>query len=124
MKSAYGKTIMKDIKTTNEYIHNELILEYFDKKYNLLEGIYSVNEEQSMVKLKRGTVYQFRNCLLGTQILSMSKRIVNEVMCLAEDIGIQVYYQDTDSMHIPRDNVPILANALKINTTENSLAIN
>ena len=36
---------MKDIKTTNEYIPNELIPEYFDKKYNLTQGIHSVNEE-------------------------------------------------------------------------------
>lgn len=30
----------------------------------------------------------------------MSKRITNEVMCLALDIGCHIYYQDTDSMHI------------------------
>ena len=45
MNSAYGKTTMKDIKTTNEYIPNELIPEYFDKKYNLLESLYLVNAE-------------------------------------------------------------------------------
>ena len=62
MNSAYGKTIMKDIKTTDEYIPNETVPEYFDKKYNLIQGIYSVNDQQSMVKLKKGTVHQFRNC--------------------------------------------------------------
>ena len=65
MNSAYGKTIMKDIKITNEYIPNELIPEYIDKKYNLHEGIYSVNAEQSMAKIRKGTVHQFRNYLLG-----------------------------------------------------------
>ena len=30
----------------------------------------------------------------------MSKRIMNEVMCLAYDIECHVYYQDTDSIHI------------------------
>ena len=25
---------------------------------------------------------------------------MNEVMCLAEDLKIPIYYQDTDSMHI------------------------
>ena len=33
---------------------------------------------------------------------------MNEVMCLAEDLGIMIYYQDTDSMHIPVDKVPLL----------------
>ena len=66
-----------------------------------------------MTKIRRGTVHQFRNCLLGTQILSVSKRIMNEAMCLVEDIGIQVYYQDTHSMHIPRYDVVRLAEAFK-----------
>ena len=39
----------------------------------------------------------------------MSKRIMNEVIYLAESQGIQVYYQNTDSMHIQQDSVPILA---------------
>ena len=42
----------------------------------------------------------FTLSLLGIQVLSMSKRIMNEVMCLAYDIGCKIYYQDTDSMHI------------------------
>jgi hypothetical protein len=25
---------------------------------------------------------------------------MNEVMCLAEDHGIEIFYQDTDSMHL------------------------
>ena len=37
---------------------------------------------------------------IGALILSMSKRIMNEVMCLAEDIGIDIYITDTDSMHL------------------------
>ena len=37
---------------------------------------------------------------IGVMILSISKRIMNEVICTAEDYGIEIYYQDTDSMHI------------------------
>ena len=57
MNPAYRKTIMKDIKTANEYIPNEPIPEYFDKKYNLHEGIYSVNAEQSVAKIGKGAVH-------------------------------------------------------------------
>ena len=35
----------------------------------------------------------------------MSKVIMNEVMCLAEDIGADIEYTDTDSMHIDFDKV-------------------
>ena len=41
----------------------------------------------------------------------MSKRLMNEVMTLAEDEGHLVYYQDTDSMHINSEAVPPLAEA-------------
>jgi hypothetical protein len=33
---------------------------------------------------------------------------MNEVMCLAEGNGIKSYYQDTDSLHLKRDDVPKL----------------
>ena len=46
--------------------------------------------------------------LVGVQILSMSKRLMNEVMCTAEDNNIPIYYQDTDSMHIENDLIPLL----------------
>ena len=36
---------------------------------------------------------------------------MNEVMCLAEDLGIEIYYQDTDSMHIEYDKVEDLDKA-------------
>jgi hypothetical protein len=38
----------------------------------------------------------------------MSKRIMNEVICLAEDNEIEIFYQDTDSMHIQKADIPRL----------------
>ena len=43
----------------------------------------------------------------------MSKRIMNEVMCLAEDNEIKVYYQDTDSMHLKERDIDTLAAKFK-----------
>ena len=53
------------------------------------------------------------NCLFDTQTLSRSKHIMNKVMFLAEALSIQIYYKDTDSMHIPRNDVETLATAFK-----------
>lgn len=44
----------------------------------------------------------------------MSKVIMNEVMCLAEDIGADIEYTDTDSMHIDFDKVDALADAFRV----------
>ena len=38
----------------------------------------------------------------------MSKRIMNEVITLAEDLDIEVYYQATDSMHIDDSKLDLL----------------
>jgi hypothetical protein len=38
----------------------------------------------------------------------MSKRIMNEVMCLCEDLELTAYYQDTDSIHMIYDDVMVL----------------
>ena len=43
----------------------------------------------------------------------MSKRIMNEVMCLAYDIGCKIYYQDTDSMHIVKEDLERLEHAFE-----------
>jgi hypothetical protein len=38
---------------------------------------------------------------------------MNEVMCTAEDLGIEIFYQDTDSMHIEKDKIDQLAAKFK-----------
>ncbi len=44
----------------------------------------------------------------GDIILSLSKRIMNEVMYLAENKRIEILYQDTDSCYIRRGDIPKL----------------
>jgi len=58
---------------------------------------------------------------VGVCILSMSKRIMNEVMCLAEDEGVDIYYQDTDSMHLNDCDIDKLSSSFKSRYEENSL---
>ena len=67
----------------------------------------------SIFELAKQKSLQFNNVVFGVTVLSMSKRIMNEVMCLAEDEGINIYYQDTDSMHIEADKLQQLAEAFK-----------
>ena len=38
---------------------------------------------------------------------------MNEVMTLAEDLGLSIWYQDTDSMHINYEEVELLAKEFK-----------
>ena len=48
---------------------------------------------------------------VACEILSVSKNIMNEVTCLAEDIDAMIHYTDTDSMHMQYDAVERLGAA-------------
>lgn len=107
MNASYGKliikrsdknTIIKDVDKAEEYVrkfypvfmhmvqfgdHCEITLAQFDQSFN--------------------------RCHVGSMILEMSKRIMNEVLDLANSNGMTVYYMDTDSMHFDRADLPRLA---------------
>ena len=128
MNSAYGKMIQKPITTTTEFkryhtkIWNKKLNDYVDdyplNKYLIknsakIISFTQVNKNLYAIKVGQQIDTFYTNTLLGVQILSMSKRIMNEVMCTAEDIGIKIYYQDTDSMHIQKFKIDDLAKEYK-----------
>ena len=128
MNSAYGKMIQKPITTTTEFkrkhtkIFNKKLNDYVDdypldkyliKNSSKIISYIQVNKNLYSIKVGQQIDTFYTNTLLGVQILSMSKRIMNEVMCTAEDIGIKIYYQDTDSMHIQKNKIDYLAEEYK-----------
>ena len=66
-----------------------------------------------LTKIK-SIIDHFNYAHVGVEILSMSKRIMNEVMTLAEDEKLSIWYQDTDSMHINYEEVDLLEKAFKM----------
>ena len=114
MNSGYGKSIQKPIKTDNKFISTDKFNHFVDEHYHNIEYIKKVDDsDKYIVNVRKSLDKQFNNCLFGVTVLSMSKRIMNEVMCLAEDLNIPIYYQDTDSMHIEHDKLQLLADEFK-----------
>lgn len=127
MNSVYGKTIQLEIKTEQVYCYNTAYRK--DKKGNTIKvheaarfnrknnknikEYYAINKNITCFEVEKGFDDFYVPNFIGVQILSMSKRIMNEVMCLAEDLGIMIYYQDTDSMHIPVKDIPLLEQKYK-----------
>jgi hypothetical protein len=117
MNSAYGKSILKPItedivivsKTgwSEERGYYDKWTEYLGKNYNYIKEFIEVGKEYIVKKFKPIDTH-FNNAQVGVEVLSMSKNIMNKVMCLSEDIGLKIYTQDTDSMHIDYDEVEIL----------------
>ena len=113
MKSIYGKLIMRPIEyETKVFDNDEKYDKYADRNYNYIHSKIKIGTKHH-VKVHKSLLEHYNYIHCGVEILSMSKRIMNRVMCLAEDNNINIYYQDTDSMHIQDDKIMLLEKLFK-----------
>lgn len=101
MNSFYGKQIQKPIESDTEFVYGKEEMQksaYYN--FNFIKSIVEITPGLYVINKTRSINKHFSMPHCGSEVLSMSKRIMSEVMCLAEDNGIEIYYQDTDSMHI------------------------
>jgi hypothetical protein len=114
MNSGYGKSIMKPIDSESRIFDDEDAFNvYISRNYNWITSWCKFGTKTE-VKSVKTLVSHYNIAQVGTMILSWSKRIMNEVMCLAEDNGLEIYYQDTDSMHIKDCDIPVLSEKFKM----------
>ncbi len=127
MNSTYGRTIMKPINDELKFVygsterrnrfiikHHNFIKEQIDVSGEVFDIDNSIIDNKSpytksLFKMIKPLNTHFSAPHIGTEILSMSKRIMNEVMCLAEDNDIDIFYQDTDSMHMNYNDIVTLS---------------
>jgi hypothetical protein len=102
MNSCYVKTILKE--EDKKVIYKDTEVESIKHIIRNIDYVCEFNKihdsNKYRIKMLNKTDDLYTSPHIGTEILSMSKRIMNEVMCLAEDNNISIFYQDTDSMHI------------------------
>jgi hypothetical protein len=108
--SIYGKSIEKEHLNNLKIKNKNDVWNYFDKNYKRVNEIVELTEEKYLVIEDKSLNDYHSFAHIGCEVLSYSKRIMNQVMCLAEDNNIQIYYQDTDSMHIDTENIEQLSN--------------
>ena len=112
MNSAYGKTILSSTDGNKIIKDEKHFLKYMFKNYNTVEYAQKINENQYIITQHK-TDESYNRAICGINILSMSKRIMNEVMGLASENKIDVFYQDTDSMHMLDRDIPKLVKLFK-----------
>ena len=113
MNGAYGKTLQGayDEQVIFKYGEDKL-QDYISKNYNYIDNYITFDDgdyKKYRVQLTKPINSVFNNVPCGVEVLGMSKRIMNEVMCLAEDNDMKIYYQDTDSMHLEDRHINLLA---------------
>lgn len=105
MNSSYGKMIMKKTDTRFNILTEEEHDNYLETWFSVIQyteqlpnGEYKVKESQYDDSMNYGHI--------GVMILEYSKRIMNEVFNVANDLNCPLYYTDTDSIHCNYDDVP------------------
>lgn len=101
MNSAYGKTIEKAHNVKTHYVLKDKFGEFMRKKCGCVKEVYEM-DNHFKVKYEVGISKHVTIPQVGCSVLSMSKRIMNEVFDVVED---DVYYTDTDSMFITKNGL-------------------
>lgn len=116
LNSIYGKSILKALKTETKSIPRESLFNYIWRNYNF---ITEITDDPSIakcyVKKMKPINKHFNLPQFGASVLSWSKHLMNRVMASAEQQGVQIFYQDTDSMHLFEADVPKVADIFKFN---------
>ena len=94
IKKVFTK-IINPISKFNNYIYNNFNTVKSYRQIN--DRTFEIDEAVADKSYNRGHI--------GCSILSMSKRIMNEVFDVANDNNFPIYYTDTDSLHIDCVNV-------------------
>jgi len=106
MNSTYGKTIQKMPESEQMIVNSKQEMEeYVTTNFELVKEIEELYNDHWLLTTYPQEDKMFIPDLVGCLILSMSKRIMNEVFYCCNKQGIPVYYQDTDSIHIPKNRL-------------------
>ena len=105
LNSTYGKTIPKKSYEKVHYVNVNDFDNFIYKNFANIKGpFFKINDKQYEITTAT-TDDSYNLASVGIKCLSYSKRIMNEVMGLASDNDILIYYQDTDSMHIKDEDI-------------------
>ena len=110
MNSIYGKTLLKYDEKQIRYIRSKQpYFTYLCRNFEFIDNWNKIDgADKYRVQSFKTIDEHFSAPHIGCEVLSMSKRIMNEVICLADDLNINIYYQDTDSMHIDNHSIKLL----------------
>jgi len=108
MNSVYGKSIQQRYKEKTIIMSKgEEFDNYRYNHFNQIKQYVKINDHQYLVT-KNNVDASYSMPIVGLLTYSYSKMIMNEAMSIANDNSIQIYYQDTDSMHLDYEKIRLL----------------
>lgn len=117
MNSAYGKTIQKPVFNIEKFFMSEEdMIRVLRGRWRSFISATSIGDKTWIAKLRKNILMleasNWNLAHVGSIVLAMSKRIMNEVFQCATDLHI--FYQDTDSLHIAKNELHLLEERFRI----------
>ncbi|MDR1818741.1 MAG: DNA polymerase [Methanobrevibacter sp.] len=114
LNSIYGKSMLRETTEDINVVNKDDLERYVVQHQHSITQI-NENTESGMnyIKTLKPINNHYNLCIFGVCVLSQSKHLMNRVMCLAENNGIEIFYVDTDSMHIRDKDINFLAKLFK-----------
>jgi len=113
LNSGFGRTILKIREYQYKTVQNSKVLNFIGNNYNNFVNSIKLSKKISKVCLYKENELHENINHIGSHILAVSKQIMNEIIYLAEDLDIRIYYQDTDSMHFEQKHLSKLDDEFK-----------
>lgn len=110
MNSIYGKCLQKpkEKKLVIQPSTKEMLKYLVRNKMNIEMAEKVANCDKWLIREYKEINTDFNYVHIGGHILDTSKRIMNEAITLAEENDINIYYTDTDSMHLDLEKINLL----------------
>lgn len=135
LNSSYGKCLIKTTNTKKSIIKTKTykkvdtenngvitskwtvlndnnISKFIGNNFHTIKELRQINDNQwevNQVCMDKS----FNRAHIAAFILSMSKRIMNEIFDIANEMGFPIFYTDTDSMHIYDEHITPLSDEFK-----------
>ena len=106
LNSGYGSLMQKPIGTEIEIVDDTSLnerLKSLNEDWKSVEQLTDTNNEfinKYIIKKVKDKSKHFNHAYIAASVLAKSKHIMHKVMFLAEDNDIDIYYTDTDSIHM------------------------
>lgn len=113
MNSSYGKHLQKINPIDVKYIGVKEFDSYLMQNYKFIKQFNYVGDKHVRMSVYSKICKSYSSPHMGCQILSYSKLIMNNVINTADDHSIDVFYQDTDSIHLFDKDVSKLSQIYK-----------
>ena len=106
MNAAYGRTGLKPVAEDDKYLSSDKLNRFIANNHNHIAKMMLMPNGDTRVLVNKPINRHFNQQQIAAMILEYSKHDMRKVLCLQQLLGSpfshQIYYTDTDSIHISK----------------------